>query len=56
MIAGKNVVSVDSYALKVAKFNNRNMTPKDAKHIELAGLAGLGETDLSKLKIKKVTT
>jgi hypothetical protein len=31
------------------------MTPADVRHIELAGKAGLGETDIAKLKVKKVS-
>jgi uncharacterized protein (DUF362 family) len=55
MVAGRNVVCVDAYGLTVAKFNNKNMTPADARHIEFAGKAGLGETDVGKMKIKKVS-
>jgi uncharacterized protein (DUF362 family) len=55
MIAGRNVVCVDAYGLTVAKFNNKNMTPADARHIEFAGKAGLGEVDVAKMKVKKVS-
>jgi uncharacterized protein (DUF362 family) len=54
MVAGRNVVSVDAYTLTVARFGNRQMTPSDARHVGLAGKAGLGETDIKKLKVKKV--
>jgi uncharacterized protein (DUF362 family) len=55
IIVGKSVVSVDAYGLTLARFNGKNMTPVDAKHIELAAKAGLGEADVAKLKVKKLT-
>jgi uncharacterized protein (DUF362 family) len=55
LIAGRSVVSVDAYGLTVARFNQKQMTPADAKHIELAGKSGLGVIDLDKLQIKKIT-
>ncbi len=55
MVAGRKVTSVDAYGLTVAKFNNKTMTPAEARHIELAAKAGLGEIEIAKLKVKKVT-
>jgi uncharacterized protein (DUF362 family) len=55
IVAGRQIASVDAYGLTLAKFNNKNMTPADVRHIELAGKAGLGETDIAKLKVKKVS-
>jgi uncharacterized protein (DUF362 family) len=55
IVAGRMIASVDAYGLTLAKFNNKNMTPADVRHIELAGKAGLGETDIAKLKVKKVS-
>jgi len=54
MVAGRRVTSVDAYGLTVAKFNNKSMTPADARHIEFASKAGLGEIDVAKMKVKKV--
>ena len=54
IVAGRNVVSVDAYGLTLARFNNKLMKLVDAPHIQLAGRAGLGETNLSKLNIKKI--
>jgi len=54
MVAGRKVTSVDAYGLTVAKFNNKAMTPAEARHIEFAGKAGLGEIDIGKMKVKKV--
>ena len=55
MVAGRKVTSVDAYGLTVAKFNNKTMTPAEARHIELAAKGGLGEIDVAKMKVKKVT-
>jgi uncharacterized protein (DUF362 family) len=55
MVAGRQIASVDAYGLTLAKFNNKNMTPADVRHIQLAGKAGLGEVDIAKLKVKKVS-
>jgi hypothetical protein len=54
MIAGRRIASVDAYGLTVAKFNSKAMTPADARHIEFAGKADLGEVDVAKMKVKKV--
>jgi len=53
IVAGLNPVSVDAYGLTLAAFNGRRLSPRDVRHIALA--AGLGEVDISKLKVKKVT-
>ncbi|MFH0901873.1 MAG: DUF362 domain-containing protein [Pseudomonadota bacterium] len=54
LIAGKSAVAVDAYGLTLARFNNKQMTLADARHIELASRAGLGEAKVSRLRIKKV--
>jgi len=54
IVAGRSVVSVDAYGLTLARFNQKQMTPADAKHIELAGSGGLGEIDLGKLTVKRI--
>lgn len=54
VVAGTNVVSIDAYGLTLARFNQKQMTPADARHIALAAKAGLGEIDLATLKVKKV--
>ncbi len=56
LVAGRNVVSVDAYGLSLARFNLKSMTIADVRHLALAEKAGLGSTDLSKLKVKKVKT
>ena len=55
IVVGRKVTSVDAYGLTVAKFNNKSMTPADARHIEFAGKAGLGQIDVAKMKVKKVS-
>ena len=54
LVAAPNVVSADAYALTLARYNQRRMSLADAPHIKLAGEAGLGQTDLSRLQIRKV--
>jgi uncharacterized protein (DUF362 family) len=54
IIAGKAIASVDAYALGLARFNGKNLTAAGVRHIMLAGELGLGQTDVSKLKVKKI--
>ena len=54
MVAGADVVAVDAYSLGLARFNQRQMTTADARHILLAGKAGLGQVDVKQLRVKKV--
>lgn len=54
IVAGRNVVSVDAYGLGLAKFAGKRLSVADVPHIALAGKAGLGETDVGKLKVKKL--
>jgi uncharacterized protein (DUF362 family) len=54
LIAGRDIVAVDAYGLTVARFNKRKMSPADARHIDYAGKAGLGNLNLGKLRVKKV--
>jgi hypothetical protein len=44
------VVSVDAYSLQIAAFKNKGL----ASHIDIAGKEGLGESNVSKLKVKKI--
>jgi uncharacterized protein (DUF362 family) len=54
MIAGTDTVAVDAYALRVARFNNRQMTTADARHILLAGQDGVGRLDVDALKVQAI--
>jgi uncharacterized protein (DUF362 family) len=55
LVAGVSVASVDALGLGLARFNQRQLTAADVPHIALAGRAGLGETDVSKLRVARVT-
>lgn len=55
VVAGRAIASVDAYGLGLAQFNRKQMTVADVRHIALAGKAGLGETDVTKLQVKKLT-
>jgi len=55
LIAGRNVVSVDAYGLGLCKFDGKSLKVSDVRHIALAGKAGLGETDVTKLRVKTIT-
>ncbi|MBI3179729.1 MAG: DUF362 domain-containing protein [Deltaproteobacteria bacterium] len=54
IVAGRNVVSVDSYGLTLARFNQKQLTLADVRHLQLAEKAGLGSADWTKLNVKKV--
>lgn len=54
IIAGTDLVAVDSYTATLARWNGKGYTPKDIKHIAAAGAMQLGEMDLSKLSIKVI--
>jgi uncharacterized protein (DUF362 family) len=55
LVAGRATASVDAYGLTLARFNQQQLTPSEVRHIALASKAGLGEIDLAKLKVRKVT-
>jgi uncharacterized protein (DUF362 family) len=55
IVAGRNVISTDVYGLRLAQFGGRKMSPADAPHLAKAGKAGLGELNLSKLSLKKLS-
>jgi uncharacterized protein (DUF362 family) len=54
IIAGRKIASVDAYALGLARFNGKNLTADGVRHIKLAGEHDLGETNVAKLKVKKI--
>ncbi len=56
VIAGRAIASVDAYGLTLARFKNKQLTPRDVKHILLASQAGLGEWDIAKIKVLRVAT
>ncbi len=55
IVAGRAAASVDAHGLTLAPFHHRQLRPADVRHIALAGAAGLGEVDASRLRVRKVT-
>jgi uncharacterized protein (DUF362 family) len=51
IVAGTNIVAVDSVAVTLAKWYGRTLAPRDIRHILLAEKAGLGPADLSRINI-----
>jgi len=56
IVAGRAAATVDAYGLTLARFQQRLLTAADVRHIALAGAAGLGETDLARIRVRKVAT
>jgi uncharacterized protein (DUF362 family) len=55
IIAGTDPVAVDSYTVTLARWNNRGYAPADVKHIAAASAMGIGEMDIEKLKVRKMS-
>ncbi len=55
IVAGKDPVAVDSYAVGLTPWYGRAFTGKDVKHILYAAQMGIGEMDVSKLKVVEKT-
>lgn len=55
IVAGRDPVAVDSYAVSLTPWYNQPMTGKNVKHLLLAAQMGIGEIDISKLKIEQKT-
>ncbi len=55
LLAGRGVASVDALGLTATKFGGKQLQPADARHIVAAARAGLGEFDVQKLKVLRVT-
>lgn len=51
MIAGRDIVAVDSAGCGLAEWNNRQTTPQNVQHIANAARRGIGTTDLGSLKL-----
>lgn len=54
VIVGIDPVAVDSYTVGLTKWYNKVFLGKNVKHIVLAAKMGLGEIDVTKLKIKEL--
>lgn len=55
MVAGRTTASVDAWGLTLSAFGQKKLTPAEVRHIGLAGKAGLGEVDVSKLKALRLS-
>lgn len=55
IVAGKDPVAVDSYAVGLTPWYGRAFTGKDVKHLLIASQMGTGEVDVSKLKVVEKT-
>ncbi|MEO0123033.1 MAG: DUF362 domain-containing protein [candidate division WOR-3 bacterium] len=55
VIAGADMVAVDSYTVGISQWYNKSFTGKNVKHIAYAYELGLGEIDTEKMVIKEVS-
>ncbi len=54
VIAGTDVVAIDSYAVGIAKWYNKSFAGNQVKHIVAASELGLGEIETAKMTIKEI--
>ncbi len=54
VIAGTDMVAVDSYTVGISQWYNKSFTGKNVKHIAYAYELGIGEIDTEKMAIKEV--
>ncbi len=54
VIAGTDIVAVDSYTTGITQWYNKSFTGRNVKHIVAGYELGLGEIDTEKMQIKKV--
>lgn len=54
IIAGTDIVAVDSYTTGITQWYNKSFTGMNVKHIVAAYKLGLGEIDIEKMQIRKV--
>lgn len=53
LVVSTDPVAADAVALGLTQWGNQSLSPRDVEHIRAAGVLGLGESDLSKIKIVK---
>ena len=51
LVISTDMVAVDAYGVELARWNKRKMTAEDVPYIKMAHQMGLGEMDISKLKV-----
>ncbi|MFH1812008.1 MAG: DUF362 domain-containing protein [Pseudomonadota bacterium] len=54
LVAGRDIVAVDSYGLGLAEFQHRKLRVDDVRHIALAARAGVGRADVAALQLRKI--
>jgi uncharacterized protein (DUF362 family) len=55
IIVGTDPLAVDAYAMTLTNWNNRSQSAQSVKHLTQAAKLGIGEIDIEKLTIQKVT-
>jgi uncharacterized protein (DUF362 family) len=55
IIGSTNMLSADSYACSICNWNNQSFTANQVSHLRYAYELGLGEIDLTKMKIEEVS-
>jgi uncharacterized protein (DUF362 family) len=55
IIASTDPLAVDAYAASLTNWNNRSTNAQSIKHLSHAAKIGVGEIDLAKIAVKKVT-
>ncbi|MFQ6043395.1 MAG: DUF362 domain-containing protein, partial [Candidatus Poribacteria bacterium] len=54
VIIGTDPAAVDSYAVTLARWNNRKLEPEDVDYINIAAKLSIGEIDLGKVVVREV--
>ena len=55
ILAGTAQVSVDAYTVGLARWYNRDFTANQVRHLRLASEQGLGEIDVNRMEIRRVS-
>ena len=54
ILAGVVPATIDAYTVGLAKWYNRDVTAQQVRHLILANEQGLGEIDVTKIRVKRV--
>lgn len=55
VVAGRDVLAVDSFATTLGNWNNRTTTAPSVKHLAHAAKLGVGELDIEKLNVSEIS-
>ena len=55
LFASRDILAVDSIVASRYNFGGKNMSPKEVPHLRAAHQNGVGEIDLQKIQVKKIT-